>query len=85
VWDVRRLERDVSFRSRLTYAGQSGAITAVAGVEDGASAASASATGSLHVWRVDYTSRPGGGAPDKFTGGVWGFGGLGSGGLGRSG
>lgn len=30
--------------------------------------ASASAGGSLHVWRVDYTCKAGGGAPDKFTG-----------------
>ncbi len=69
VWDMRRLERDVSFRSRLTYTGQSGAITAVAGVEDGQSAASASASGSIHVWRVDYTCKSGGSAPDKYTGG----------------
>lgn len=41
VWDLRRLERDVSFRSRLTYSGQPGAITAVAGVEDGQSGARA--------------------------------------------
>jgi hypothetical protein len=68
VWDMRRLERDVSFRSRLTYTGQPGAILAVAGVEDGQSAASASASGSLHVWRVDYTCKAGGGAPDKYTG-----------------
>jgi phosphoinositide-3-kinase regulatory subunit 4 len=67
VWDVRRLERDVSFRSRLTYAGQTGPIMAVSGAEDGQSAASASASGSLHVWRVEYTTRAGG-APDKFTG-----------------
>ncbi|GBG00520.1 phosphoinositide 3-kinase regulatory subunit 4 [Raphidocelis subcapitata] len=68
VWDMRRLERDVSFRSRLTYTGQSGPITAVAGVEDGQSVASASGNGSLHVWRVDYTSRAGSSAPDKYTG-----------------
>lgn len=48
---------------------QAGAITAVAGVEDGQSVASASASGSLHVWRVDYTCKAGGGAPDKYTGG----------------
>lgn len=70
VWDIRRLERDVSFASRLTYAGQSGRITSVCAVLDGASAASASSSGSLHVWRVEYTSKPGGWAPDKYRGGL---------------
>lgn len=58
----------MSFRSRLTYTGQSGPITAVAGAEDGQSVASASGNGSLHVWRVDYTARAGSGVPDKYTG-----------------
>lgn len=72
VWDIRRLERDVSFRSCLTYGGQSGAITSVAGVEDGQSVASASANGSLHIWRVEYTRKAGGsnsiGAADQYKG-----------------
>lgn len=68
VWDVRRLERDVSFASRLTYAGQSGRITGVCPVLDGASVASASSSGSLHVWRVEYISKAGGWAPDKYRG-----------------
>lgn len=68
VWDVRRMERDVAFASRLTYAGQSGRITSVAGVLDGSSVASGSASGSLHVWRVEYSSRSGSTAPDKYTG-----------------
>jgi phosphoinositide-3-kinase regulatory subunit 4 len=69
VWDVRRLERDVSFQSRLTYAGQTGRITAVAGCGPGAaSIASASSRGSLHVWQVEYVQRAGGGAPEKYTG-----------------
>ena len=36
---------------------QSGRITAVAAVEDEASVASASASGSVHVWRVEVTHR----------------------------
>lgn len=57
VWDCRRLERDVAFRSRLTYAGQGGRITAVAACQEGQSMVSASSNGSLHVWRVEYTCR----------------------------
>lgn len=60
----------MSFASRLTYAGQSGRITSVCPVLDGASVASASSSGSLHVWRVEYTSKPGGWAPDKYRGAV---------------
>ncbi|KAG1658241.1 hypothetical protein FOA52_008501 [Chlamydomonas sp. UWO 241] len=69
VWDLQRLERDVSFASRLTYAAQPGRLTSVAAVEDDQSVASASSQGSLHVWRVEYTVRArSGGAPDTYTG-----------------
>jgi hypothetical protein len=37
-------------------------------VLDGSSVASGSASGSLHVWRVEYSSKPGGWAPDKYRG-----------------
>lgn len=68
VWDLRRLERDVSFQSRLTYAAQSGRITCVSPCEDDQSIASGSASGSIHVWRVEYVARPGSSAPDQYTG-----------------
>ncbi|GFR49900.1 hypothetical protein Agub_g12005, partial [Astrephomene gubernaculifera] len=91
VWDLRRLERDVSFHSRLTYAAQSGRITALcccggpadtpsggtAAASSSSSAAapwssgttvcSGSSSGSLHLWRPEYTTRQGG-VPDKYTG-----------------
>lgn len=57
----------MSFRSRLTYTGQAGRILACAPCEGGASVASGSADGSVHVWRVEYTTRAGG-APDRYTG-----------------
>jgi hypothetical protein len=58
----------VSFHSRLTYGGQAGRITCVAAVEDGATIASGSAAGSIHVWRVQTTARLPGGPPDRYTG-----------------
>ncbi|KAK9909837.1 hypothetical protein WJX75_008190 [Coccomyxa subellipsoidea] len=67
IWDSRRLEKDISFRSKLTYASQGGKILAVAACEEAQSVASASSNGSVHVWRVEYTSRSGG-APDRYTG-----------------
>ena len=42
-------------------------MTSVACCNDAQSVASASAAGSVHVWRVEYTARPGG-APDRYTG-----------------
>ena len=42
---------------------QAARMLGVSGCEDGQSVASASANGSLHLWRVEYTTR--GGAPGK--------------------
>ncbi|KAG2443160.1 hypothetical protein HYH02_009570 [Chlamydomonas schloesseri] len=90
VWDLRRLERDVSFHSRLTYAAQSGRITALcccggpgdapgsagpgpgpgggsSSYSSGTTVASGSSSGSLHLWRPEYTTRQAG-LPDKYTG-----------------
>ncbi|EFN54741.1 hypothetical protein CHLNCDRAFT_134632 [Chlorella variabilis] len=67
VWDCRRLEKDVSFRSRLTYTAQTGRITSVTACQDSQSVASGSADGSIHVWRVEYAARAGG-APERYTG-----------------
>eukprot|EP00798_Chlamydomonas_sp_ICE-L_P013060 gene13060-3672_t len=58
VWDLGHLERDVSFHSRLTYAAQSGRITSVTAVEEDVSVASASTSGSIHVFWPAATSTP---------------------------
>jgi hypothetical protein len=75
----------MSFHSRLTYAAQTGRITALCccgGSGDtpgstgtaaspwssGTTVASGSSSGSLHLWRPEYTTRQGG-VPDKYTGG----------------
>ena len=58
LWDCGRLDRDVSFRSRLTYASQGGRVTALAMLSDDDHAvASASDNGSVHVWRPEYVER----------------------------
>lgn len=70
VWDCRRLENDVSFKSRLTYGGHNGVrVNAVTSCLDGTSIASAGADGKVHIWRVDCTLRAGGGSGiEKYTG-----------------
>ncbi|DBB16182.1 TPA: hypothetical protein ACH3X3_015178 [Trebouxia sp. C0006] len=67
VWDCRRLEKDVSFKSRLTYASQGGKALCCTACQDGQSMASGSSNGSVHVWRVEYVTRSGN-MPDKYTG-----------------
>lgn len=46
---------------------QAGRILACTACEDSGSVASGSADGSVHVWRVEYTTRAAG-APDRYTG-----------------
>jgi phosphoinositide-3-kinase regulatory subunit 4 len=63
VWDCRRLERDISFRSRLTYSAHAAGVTAVAALAGGGGAqvATGGAEGSVHVWRVERAGERGGG------------------------
>ena len=73
LWDCGRLERDVSFRSRLTYASQGGRVTALVSLDDDDRiVASASDNGSVHAWRVEYVERKGGGAASGEGGGGFG-------------
>lgn len=44
-----------------------GKITSCTACEDGQSIASGSSNGSVHLWRVEYVTPPGG-MPDKYTG-----------------
>ena len=72
IWDSRRIEKDVSFKSRLTYASQGGKVTCVASTSD-SHIVSGSDNGTVHAWRVEYTTRDatksaGKQVPDKYTG-----------------
>lgn len=68
MWDLRHLERDVNFHSRLTYGAQDGKILSVTTCEDGKSVASASSNGSIHVWRVQYAQDARSGAREEYSG-----------------
>ncbi|GMH35843.1 hypothetical protein BSKO_03711 [Bryopsis sp. KO-2023] len=68
VWDLRHLERDVNFHSRLTYGAQKGKILAVTTCEDSKSVASASSNGSIHVWRVEYVQQTRRGGREEYSG-----------------
>ena len=73
IWDTRRIEKDVSFQSRLTYASQGGRITSVASTSN-SHIVSGSDNGTVHAWRVEYATKDAGKSPherpvpDKYTG-----------------
>ncbi|CAK9272337.1 unnamed protein product [Sphagnum jensenii] len=63
IWDCRRLERDVSFRSRLTYPLQTdGRALHVTMLGNDHHVGVASSNGTIHVCAVDYVARLGGSA-----------------------
>ncbi|CAK9875311.1 unnamed protein product [Sphagnum jensenii] len=63
IWDCRRLERDVSFRSRLTYPLQTdGRALHVTMLGNDHHVGAASSNGTIHVCAVDYVARLGGSA-----------------------
>jgi len=67
IWDCRKLEKDISFKSRLTYSKQGGRILSCASLlQSKQSVASASSDGSVHLWNVEYVTRQG--LPDQYTG-----------------
>lgn len=68
IWDCRRLERDISFRSRLTYPLQNdGRALHVTLLGGGHQVAAASSKGTIHVFTVDYVARTGG-SNERYTG-----------------
>lgn len=68
IWDCRKLERDISFRSRLTYPLQGeGRALHVSILGNGHQVAAASSKGTIHVVTVDYVARLGGSSA-RYTG-----------------
>ncbi|CAK9205930.1 unnamed protein product [Sphagnum troendelagicum] len=63
IWDCRRLERDISFRSRVTYPLQAeGRALHVTMLGNGHHVGAASGNGTIHVFAVDYVAHLGGSA-----------------------
>eukprot|EP00850_Spirogloea_muscicola_P001771 SM000006S19536 [mRNA] locus=s6:1491579:1504808:+ [translate_table: standard] len=70
VWDCRRLERDVCFRSRLTYTGfvgEPGVAVACVDMLGDHEVAAAGGQGEVHTFHVDYVPRQAGNA-EKYVG-----------------
>ncbi|KAJ3695547.1 hypothetical protein LUZ60_000924 [Juncus effusus] len=70
IWDTRKLEKDISFRSRLTYGLSGGArglcVDLVRG--PGAQVVAGSSDGTLHLFSVDYVSRGLGSVVERYSG-----------------
>ncbi|XP_078170868.1 serine/threonine-protein kinase VPS15-like isoform X1 [Carex rostrata] len=70
IWDTRKLEKDISFRSRLTYGlGGGGARALCAEMLRGTAQVVAGASdGTLHLFSVDYVSRGLGSVVERYSG-----------------
>lgn len=68
LWDARKLEKDISFRSRLTYAleGSRGLCTTL--LRGSTEVIVGAADGVLHMFSVDYISRGLGNVVEKYSG-----------------
>ncbi|KAH9304628.1 hypothetical protein KI387_009032, partial [Taxus chinensis] len=66
IWDSRRLEKDITFRSRLTYSVGDGRALHVTMFASGSQVAVASSSGIIHVFSVNYLSREDG-SIDRYT------------------
>lgn len=68
IWDTRKLEKDISFRSRLTYSlGHSQALC-VCMLRGTAKVAAGASNGTLHLFAVDYVSRGLGNVVERYSG-----------------
>ncbi|PSS01929.1 Serine/threonine-protein kinase vps15 [Actinidia chinensis var. chinensis] len=68
VWDSRKLEKDISFRSRLTYSLDGNRALCVTMLQGSAQVVVGSCDGMIHMFSVDYISRGLGNVVEKYTG-----------------
>ncbi|XAR53396.1 Non-specific serine/threonine protein kinase [Bertholletia excelsa] len=68
VWDSRKLEKDISFRSRLTYSLEGSRALCVAILPGSAQVIVGACDGTIHTFSVDYVSRGLGNVVEKYTG-----------------
>ncbi|XP_047338375.1 serine/threonine-protein kinase VPS15 [Impatiens glandulifera] len=68
VWDSRKLEKDISFRSRLTYSLEGSRALCVTMLQSSAQVFVGACDGTIHMFSVDYISRGLGSVVEKYTG-----------------
>lgn len=68
VWDSKRLEKDISFRSKLTYSVEGSRALCVAVVQGSAQIVVGACDGTIHMFSVDYISRGLGNVVENYSG-----------------
>ncbi|CAH1429629.1 unnamed protein product [Lactuca virosa] len=68
VWDSRKLEKDISFRSRLTYCLEGSRALCATMLHGSAQVVVGSSDGTIHMFSVDYVSRGLGTVVEKYSG-----------------
>ncbi|XP_010267111.1 PREDICTED: probable serine/threonine-protein kinase vps15 isoform X2 [Nelumbo nucifera] len=68
VWDTRKLEKDISFRSRLTYSLDGSRALCAAMLRGSAQVVVGACDGTIHMFSVDYISRGLGSVVEKYSG-----------------
>lgn len=68
VWDSRKLEKDISFRSRLTYHLEGSRALCAAMLRGSAQVIVGACDGMIHMFSVDYISRGLGNVVEKYSG-----------------
>ncbi|BFG20851.1 hypothetical protein CerSpe_071250 [Prunus speciosa] len=68
VWDSRKLEKDISFRSRLTYHLEGSRALCTAMLRGSAQVVVGACDGMIHMFSVDYISRGLGNVVEKYSG-----------------
>ncbi|GMY36187.1 serine/threonine-protein kinase VPS15 [Fagus crenata] len=68
VWDSRKLEKDISFRSRLTYHLEGSRALCTAMLRGSAQVIVGACDGMIHIFSVDYISRGLGNVVEKYSG-----------------
>lgn len=68
VWDSRKLEKDISFRSKLTYPLEGSRALCTAMIQGSAQVVVGACDGKIHMFSVDYISRGLGNVIEKYSG-----------------
>lgn len=68
VWDCRKLEKDISFRSRLTYSLEGSQALCITMLPASAQVLVGAGDGTIHMFSVDYVSRGLGAVVEKYSG-----------------
>eukprot|EP00268_Persea_americana_P045799 TRINITY_DN4692_c0_g1_i1.p1 TRINITY_DN4692_c0_g1~~TRINITY_DN4692_c0_g1_i1.p1 ORF type:complete len:1544 (+),score=279.50 TRINITY_DN4692_c0_g1_i1:480-5111(+) len=68
IWDTRKLEKDISFRSRLTYPLDGSRALCTTILRGSAQVVVGASDGSLHMFSVDYISRGLGSVVERYSG-----------------